>query len=73
MKRFVITVPVVMAVAVLVPVALVVQWISEQLPILAAIAVGLTCLGIDDEFSMLIVLLIAGAILGIIYNNLNNE
>lgn len=31
MKRFVITVPVIMAVAVLVPVALVVNWISERL------------------------------------------
>ena len=41
--------------------------------ILAISAVGLTRLGIDDEFSMLIVLLIAGAILGIIYNNLNKE
>lgn len=38
--------------------------------ILAAIAVGLTRLGIDDEFSMLIVLLIAGAILGIIFHKI---
>lgn len=47
--------------------------IAVVVAILAAVAVGLTCLGIDDEFSMLIVLLIAGAILGIIYNNLNKE
>lgn len=38
--------------------------------ILAAVAVGLTRLGIDDEFSMLIVLLIAGAILGVIFHKI---
>lgn len=47
--------------------------IAVAVAILAAVAVGLTRLGIDDEFSMLIVFLFAGAILGIIYNNLNKE
>ena len=47
--------------------------IAVVVAFLAAVAVGLTRVGIDDEFSMLIVLLIAGAILGIIYNNLNKE
>ena len=44
--------------------------IAVVVAILAAIAVGLTRLGIDDEFSMLIVLLIAGAILGIIFHKI---
>lgn len=44
--------------------------IAIVIAILAAIAVGLTRLGIDDEFSMLIVLLIAGAILGIIFHKI---
>lgn len=44
--------------------------IAIVIAILAAIAVGLTRLGIDDEFSMLIVLLIAGAILGVIFHKI---
>lgn len=44
--------------------------IAVVVAILAAIAVGLTRLGIEDEFSMLIVLLIAGAILGIIFHKI---
>lgn len=44
--------------------------IAVVIAILAAVAVGLTRLGIDDEFSMLIVLLIAGAILGIIFHKI---
>lgn len=44
--------------------------IAVVVAILAAVAVGLTRLGIDDEFSMLIVLLIAGAILGIIFHKI---
>ena len=44
--------------------------IAVVVAILAAIAVGLTRLGIDDEFSMLIVLLIAGAILGLIFHKI---
>lgn len=44
--------------------------IAVVVAILAAIAVGLTRLGIDDEFSMLIVLLIAGAIIGIIFHKI---
>lgn len=44
--------------------------IAVVVAILAAIAVGLTRLGIDDEFSMLIVLLIAGAILGVIFHKI---
>lgn len=44
--------------------------IAVVVAILAAIAVGLTRLGIDDEFSMLIVLLIAGAILGIFFHKI---
>lgn len=41
--------------------------------ILAISAVGLSELGINEEFAMLIVFLFAGAILGTIYNNLNKE
>ena len=44
--------------------------IAVVVAILAAVAVGLTRLGTDDEFSMLIVLLIAGAILGIIFHKI---
>ena len=44
--------------------------IAVVVAILAAVAVGLTRLGIDDEFSMLIVLLIAGAILGLIFHKI---
>lgn len=44
--------------------------IAVVVAILAAVAVGLTRLGIDDEFSMLIVLLIAGAILGVIFHKI---
>lgn len=44
--------------------------IAVVVAILAAVAVGLTRLGIDDEFSMLIVLLIAGAILGMIFHKI---
>ena len=44
--------------------------IAVVVAFLAAVAVGLTRLGIDDEFSMLIVLLIAGAILGIFFHKI---
>lgn len=44
--------------------------IAVVVAILTAVAVGLTRLGIDDEFSMLLVLLIAGAIIGIIFHNI---
>ena len=47
--------------------------IAVVVAILAISAVGLSELGINEEFAMLIVFLFAGAILGIIYNNLNKE